>query len=243
MLFFFGVDFLSLIFIIVYVGAIAILFLFVIMMVSIKTKVLNIFSTDSLLNLLKGVWLYFFLFFGLISFLNRVFSKENYFLIEITNFFFDTLDSILIFGFILFNFLSNPTVEMLYQQQFFLGEIIRLQKNCLCLAQIDFFILLILLYYTRNRKDCVIVLCSLLLLTLSLNIYVNSVTDELLKHIVAGIDLGINFSDLESEFYSKLWFIKLKFYFVLIFQHTWVCYFFWSRRKFFKYKLFVRGWY
>jgi len=55
MLFFFGVDFLSLIFIIVYVWATAILFLFVLMMAAIKTKIVNIFSVHSLLNFLKGV--------------------------------------------------------------------------------------------------------------------------------------------------------------------------------------------
>ena len=85
---------------------IAILFLFVVMMVSIKTKIVNAFSVHSLLNLLKGVWLYFFLFFILISFFNTLYFPENYFLLQINIILLDGLSGIGIFGQALYNYFA-----------------------------------------------------------------------------------------------------------------------------------------
>lgn len=104
-LFLFGIDFLSLIFIIVYVGAIAVLFLFVIMMVAIKTKEENLFGIDSLTLILKRIYIYFFLFAALLVVFENVYSNEDYFLnLEDSTFILlDNLDGIVVFGQALFN--------------------------------------------------------------------------------------------------------------------------------------------
>jgi len=146
MLFFFGVDFLSLIFIIVYVGAIAILFLFVVMMVSIKTKIVNVFSVHSLLNLLKGVWLYFFLFFILISFFNTLYFPENYFLLQINIILLDGLSGIGIFGQALYNYFAAA---------FLLGGLvllISLLGSCLLTLEYYFFFFLLSKIASRFLK-------------------------------------------------------------------------------------------
>jgi NADH-quinone oxidoreductase subunit J len=109
-LFLFGVDFLSLIFIIVYVGAIAVLFLFVIMMVAIKTKEENLFGITSLTTMLERAYAYFFLFGFLMFIFESIYSREDYFLVsESVNFIIlDNLDNIFVFGQVLYNNFAFP---------------------------------------------------------------------------------------------------------------------------------------
>ena len=68
-LFIFSVDFLGLVFIMIYVGAVAILFLFVVMMLDVKTSLLESTSHTSVI-LSVGAFFFIQVFF----FINRVFS-------------------------------------------------------------------------------------------------------------------------------------------------------------------------
>jgi len=68
-LFLFTIDFLSLIFIMVYVGAVAILFLFVVMMLDVKSSLLDPTANSPLI-----IGLGFFFFLQAFFFINRVFG-------------------------------------------------------------------------------------------------------------------------------------------------------------------------
>jgi len=57
-------------------------------------------------HFLKEVWLYFFVFFLLVSFFNIVYSPENYFLLQINIVLLDGLSGIGIFGQALYNYFS-----------------------------------------------------------------------------------------------------------------------------------------
>jgi len=103
-LFFFHSEFLGLVFIIVYVGAIAVLFLFVIMMLNVKVGE----KTDSFINL--NVVLLFILIHlsGLfLSFSSKIFSLDNDSILFFRNYeksyFFDTLYNIDVLGQALYN--------------------------------------------------------------------------------------------------------------------------------------------
>lgn len=96
-LFLFGVEFLSLIFIIIYVGAIAILFLFVIMMLDIKVvdfEGSNI-PYQSLILLITSIFLVF-----LKTLINITFYVND----EVSFFIFDTINNINQLGQILYNY-------------------------------------------------------------------------------------------------------------------------------------------
>jgi NADH-quinone oxidoreductase subunit J len=101
-LFIFNIEFLSLTFIVVYVGAIAVLFLFVVMMLNIKTlqhsilKKLAVFGSISILFL---TGLYF-------MFKNKIINYDFFQLNEFTNFkinFFDSLNNLDVMGQLIFN--------------------------------------------------------------------------------------------------------------------------------------------
>ena len=97
-LFLFNVDFLGVLFIIIYVGAIAVLFLFVVMMLNIK-----IYNKQKL-NYIPVI-LFISVLFTLNLFLNLevIFSHEIK--LSVFNFFFlDTLSNIDVFGQVLFNY-------------------------------------------------------------------------------------------------------------------------------------------
>jgi NADH-quinone oxidoreductase subunit J len=96
LLFFLGVEFLSLIFVIIYVGAIAILFLFVIMMLDIKHNKMLVNSND--------YYLFFFIYFYLFSFI-LIFLKINFFFNEEIFFFlYDSNNEIKNIGQSIYNF-------------------------------------------------------------------------------------------------------------------------------------------
>lgn len=106
-LFIFNVEFLALIFIIIYVGAIAILFLFVVMMLNVKIN-----SFISFIKLPFLLFLSFILFLIIFYFLNGVFVYEQNIIFfklpyQIFNFLIDNLANADVLGQILFNsFLS-----------------------------------------------------------------------------------------------------------------------------------------
>lgn len=95
--FLFGADFLGLILIIIYVGAIAILFLFVVMLLNVKTQVL-------------GLTKYFFLFFLLSLFfvtqMYAVLSKSylNFHFLDSQFFFFESLSNDFFLSQVLYNY-------------------------------------------------------------------------------------------------------------------------------------------
>nr|NP_038167.1 NADH dehydrogenase subunit 6 [Synura synuroidea]AAF36933.1 NADH dehydrogenase subunit 6 [Synura synuroidea] len=96
--FYFGADFLGLLFVIIYVGAIAILFIFIIMMLNIKIK-------NKALN-----YFYFFVFIGFLAFLqlylglSKCFS--NFFFFNSNFFFFDSLSIEFFIGQTLYNYFT-----------------------------------------------------------------------------------------------------------------------------------------
>jgi NADH-quinone oxidoreductase subunit J len=106
-LFIFNVEFLGLIFIIIYVGAIAILFLFVVMMLNVKIN-----SFISFIKVPFILFLSFILFLTLFYFLNGLFFYDHNVITfespyKIFNFLIDNLGNIDVLGQILFNnFLS-----------------------------------------------------------------------------------------------------------------------------------------
>lgn len=96
-LFLFGVEFLSLIFIIIYVGAIAILFLFVIMMLDIK--LVDFESNNMPYQLLSLVFISLFLIF-----LKILVNTTFYFNDELLFFTFDSLNNINQIGQVIYNY-------------------------------------------------------------------------------------------------------------------------------------------
>ena len=101
-LFLFNVDFLGLLFIIIYVGAIAVLFLFVVMMLNVKVYQMKTFSSLPLLIL--GAFIFFL---QLSLSLNNTFSNlNNPFIPDNFIFFksFDNLNNLDVFGQVLYNY-------------------------------------------------------------------------------------------------------------------------------------------
>ena len=98
----FGVDFMGILFIIVYVGAIAVLFLFVVMMLDLKVDSMFLYESYRLLFLI--VFLFFVIFYLMYHFdFLFIFQKK----IEYNNNFFSSLDSFFnidIFGQCLYNY-------------------------------------------------------------------------------------------------------------------------------------------
>jgi len=95
----FNAEFLGILFIIIYVGAIAVLFLFVIMMLNIKVlSIVNYFFAP--IFLLIGIILFFQLFLNLLN----IFSSKD--VLEQASFLqsFDGLENINIFGQVLYNY-------------------------------------------------------------------------------------------------------------------------------------------
>lgn len=112
-LFLLNVEFLGLIFIIIYVGAIAVLFLFVIMMLNVKTEEQNIFSSkdaDLQKTLTKFIIFNIFLILSASSvylFLGNVFLENELYIFQglYNNIFnFDSLNNIDILGQVLYNY-------------------------------------------------------------------------------------------------------------------------------------------
>ena len=106
-LFLFNAEFLALIFIIVYVGAIAVLFLFVIMMLNVKIHE-NIFTKVFVKNFSNSIIALFFTYLIsviLFVYLKSVFNTQHLFL-EITNeaVLFDNLNNIDVLGQVLYNY-------------------------------------------------------------------------------------------------------------------------------------------
>lgn len=97
-LFLLGVQFLSLIFIIIYVGAIAILFLFVIMMLDIKSIDVDDINTSSHQFLIGTVFLILLSSLKVFVSIPFDFNQENHF------FFFDSISNLNLIGQLLYNY-------------------------------------------------------------------------------------------------------------------------------------------
>lgn len=96
-LFLFKIDFLALLYIIIYVGAIAVLFLFVVMMLNIKSVSINY----QLMVIISFVSI--FALINILIFLDKIFSNQNKDLLN-QNLNFDSLSNIDVFGQILYNY-------------------------------------------------------------------------------------------------------------------------------------------
>jgi len=108
-LFIFNVEFLGLLFIIIYVGAVAVLFLFIIMMLNIKNpndSVLNISYLKSIYNKIK-IFVFSFLVIVLFLFLQNTFQQDTFLFFD-KNFdfvsIFDKLNNIDVIGQVLYNY-------------------------------------------------------------------------------------------------------------------------------------------
>ena len=108
-LFIFNVEFLGLLFIIIYVGAVAVLFLFIIMMLNIKNpndSVLNISYLKSIYNKIK-IFVFSFLVIVLFLFLQNTFQQDTFLFFD-KNFdfvsIFDRLNNIDVIGQVLYNY-------------------------------------------------------------------------------------------------------------------------------------------
>lgn len=99
----FGVEFLGLIFIMVYVGAVAVLFLFVVMMVNTKKKSINNFNNFTLVFIALGTLLVMYIYF----YINEAFHNLDYTNINENNSYFfyniSEQNNLEIIGQILFN--------------------------------------------------------------------------------------------------------------------------------------------
>lgn len=101
LLFFFNVEFLGLTYIVVYVGAVAVLFLFIIMMLDIKMK--DTFFSRNKFLIYTIVGLFAFSTYKLIScYLSGVFSNEE--LISSEEILVDTFSNLEVFGQVLYNY-------------------------------------------------------------------------------------------------------------------------------------------
>ncbi len=108
-LFFFNVEFLSLIFIIIYVGAIAVLFLFVVMMLNIKVTEQNILAY-SVTNKTLFIFMLFYCLFLILSYaLDHTFSRDVVLSINKNEIilFLDEIHNINIIGQTLFNYFNS----------------------------------------------------------------------------------------------------------------------------------------
>ncbi len=106
-LFFFNMEFLGLIFIIIYVGAIAVLFLFVIMMLNIKSQENQQLKTDRVSIIFVSITAFFICGSFLFLFYEAVFSKQNFHSINYRSdivSYLDQLNNIDVLGQSLFNF-------------------------------------------------------------------------------------------------------------------------------------------
>lgn len=108
-LFIFNVEFLGLLFIIIYVGAVAVLFLFIIMMLNIKNpndSVLNISYLKSIYDKIK-IFVFSFLVIVLFLFLQNTFQQDTFLFFD-KNFdfvsIFDRLNNIDVIGQVLYNY-------------------------------------------------------------------------------------------------------------------------------------------
>lgn len=98
-LFLFNAEFLGLIFIIIYVGAIAILFLFVVMMLNVKIVKLNFLSFIPLITVLSFIG-----FFNILTLLDGLFTEYNFLDITSYNILIDNLSNIDVIGQSLYNY-------------------------------------------------------------------------------------------------------------------------------------------
>jgi NADH-quinone oxidoreductase subunit J len=108
-LFFFNIEFLGLIFIIIYVGAIAVLFLFVIMMLNIKSQERLFYKTSVITSIFLPSSISYITFLFLCYVLQTTFSNENFFLLTNTYnpvLFLDGFNNIDILGQTLFNYMG-----------------------------------------------------------------------------------------------------------------------------------------
>lgn len=105
-LFIFNAEFIGLLFIIIYVGAIAVLFLFVIMMLNIKNNE-GLAVKYNLFSILAYFSLIYFVFLSIFLSVKKVFSQQESFLIEQENnlvMLVDSLNNIDIMGQFLYNY-------------------------------------------------------------------------------------------------------------------------------------------
>lgn len=98
-------EFFGLIFIIIYVGAIAVLFLFVIMMLNVKNnnEITYLFGNKYVELGILAVIFYSFFFLLKLS-LQKYFNKENNLLLLQDNFFLDSFNNIDVLGQVMYNF-------------------------------------------------------------------------------------------------------------------------------------------
>ncbi len=79
-LFYFSVEFLGLLFILIYVGAIAILFLFVIMMLNLKSTEVNVLNIDFISKIFLAIILIYLFFFATFHFFDSLYADSESFL-------------------------------------------------------------------------------------------------------------------------------------------------------------------
>jgi NADH-quinone oxidoreductase subunit J len=108
-LFIFNVEFLGLLFIIIYVGAVAVLFLFIIMMLNIKNQDNSVLNVSYLKSIYDKVKFFIFIFFiiALFLFLQNTFQQDIFLFFD-KNFdfvsIFDKLNNIDVIGQVLYNY-------------------------------------------------------------------------------------------------------------------------------------------
>jgi NADH-quinone oxidoreductase subunit J len=108
-LFIFNVEFLGLLFIIIYVGAVAVLFLFIIMMLNIKNQEVSVLNSNSIKNIYDKIKFFVLSFFiiMLFLFLQNSFSQDTFLFFD-KNFdfvsIFDKLNNIDVLGQVLYNY-------------------------------------------------------------------------------------------------------------------------------------------
>lgn len=106
---YFNIEFLGLLFILVYVGAIAILFLFVIMMLNLKLRSNNILSFTVVGKILLILTFIYLFFFFIILFLDDLFAQTEYYYYyyDINSFYhLESFSNLEIIGQTLFNYFS-----------------------------------------------------------------------------------------------------------------------------------------
>lgn len=109
-LFYFNIEFLGLLFILIYVGAIAILFLFVIMMLNLKSTEVNILNMNFLSKIFLVVLFIYFTFFIVLTIFDSLYAESENFLFYKGLISFSSLDcfyNINIVGQTLFNYFAG----------------------------------------------------------------------------------------------------------------------------------------